>query len=75
MNKITTTIFTIKIQRKIKYWKLRNYSTHKNFDMVSFGQLFPEKPNARKPVQQMRVLLLFFRNNSEYNNLDALLAI
>jgi len=28
MNKITTAIFTIKILWKIKYWKLRNSSTH-----------------------------------------------
>ena len=75
MNKITTAIFTIKILWKVKYWKLRNSSAHIYFDTVIFEQLSSEKPNLEKPVQQMRVLLLIFNSNSEYNNLDAQQAI
>lgn len=48
---------------------------HTRILIVIFGQLSSEKPNLEKPVQQMRVLLLFFNDNSEYNNLDALSAI
>ena len=58
MNKITIAIFTIKILRKIKFWKLRFYHTRKNFDIVIFGQLTPEKPNVGKLVQQLRVLFI-----------------
>jgi len=57
--------------KNIENWEIL---AHKGIFTIIFRQLSPEKPNEEKPVQQIRVLLLFF-NNFEYNNLDVQLAI
>ena len=48
-----------------KHWKPEKFEhTHKDIYTVIFGRLSLEKPNVGKPVQQMRVSLLIFSNNS-----------
>lgn len=48
-----------RIEKRTKKYKHNNQS----INTVKFGQSSPEKPNAGKPVQPMRVYLLFFRSN------------